>query len=105
VPSGESSRFKQRVLHPGNLFQHGLKRLPYHRRTHLAGAQVAYFLDLQEFKKRIVLGGGDQSGFFPGCQLTGRDPENAKQIGLTVSIHDWNQVLSVLSEKLLPVAS
>jgi hypothetical protein len=24
---------------------------------------------------------------------------------LTVSIHDWNQVLSVLSEKLLPVAS
>src|SRR4051794_18494260 len=105
VSSGESSSFEERVLHASHLFQHGLKRLPDHGWTNLAGAQIAYFFDLQEFEKRIVFSGGDQSSFLPGCQLTRRHPENTKQIGLTVSIHDWNRMLTLLSEKLLSVAS
>jgi hypothetical protein len=85
------------------MLQHGFERLPDHRGAHFARAQIAHFLDLQEFKERIALGSSHQSGFFPGCQLTGRDPQDAEQIGLSVSIHDWYWVLTVLSEKLLPV--
>jgi hypothetical protein len=42
---------------------------------------------LQEIEKRIALGGGYQSGFFPRCQLTRREPQYAKQVRLTVSVH------------------
>ena len=87
-PVVEGPGFEQRIFHPGNLLQHGFKRLPDHRGTHLAGAQITHFLDLQEFEERIALGSGHQSGLFPGCQLTRRDPQDAKQIGLSVSIHD-----------------
>ena len=61
----ESSGFKQRIFHAGNLLLHGIERLPYHRRPHFAGAQITHFLDLQEVEKRIALGGRYQSSFFP----------------------------------------
>ena len=67
VAGGERSGFEQGILHPRNLLLHGFERLPDHRRTHLAGAQVTHFLDLQEIEKRIALGRGYQSGFFPSC--------------------------------------
>jgi hypothetical protein len=51
VPSGECPGLEQRVLHPRNLLQHGFERLPDHGGTHLAGAQITHFLDLQEFEK------------------------------------------------------
>jgi hypothetical protein len=78
---------KQGIVHPCDLFLHGLERLPDDHRAHLAGAQVTNFLDLQEIKKRIGLGGGYQFGSFPTRQLTRRDPQYAKQVRSTVSVH------------------
>ena len=103
VPGGERPRLEQRIFHARNLLQHGFERLPYHRGTHLAGAQVAHFLDLQELKERVTFGGSHQSGLLPGCQLARRDSQDSQQIGLTVSVHDCYEALSVLSEKLLLV--
>ena len=51
LAGGERSCFNQRILHPRHLLLHGLERLPYHRRTHLAGTQVPNFLDLEEIEK------------------------------------------------------
>ena len=88
LPGGEGTSLKQWIFHPRNLLQHGFKRLPDDRGPHLAGAQVADFFDLQELKKRIGLGSRHQPSLLPGCQLARRDPQNAKQIRLSVSIHD-----------------
>ena len=82
--------FEQRVLHPRDLFLHGFKRLPDDHGPHFARTQVSHFLDLQEIKKRIGLGGGHQSGFFPSCQLARREPQYAKQVRSGVSVHsNW----------------
>src|SRR2546428_1243590 len=86
------SRFEQRILHASYLFLHGLERLTNHRRTHFARAQIAYFLNLQPIKKGIALGGGYQSGLFPSCQLTRREPQNANQIRSIVSIHSSKEL-------------
>ena len=87
APAGERACFEQRILHARHLLQHGIERLANHRRAYFFRAQVAYFLDLQEIEKRIILGGGNQSGFFPTRQLTRREPQNAKQVRSTISVH------------------
>ncbi len=81
------SRFEQRILHTSYLLLHGFERLTDYRRAHFSRAQIAYFLNLQQIKKGIALGGGYQSGLFPSCQLTRREPQNANQIRSIVSIH------------------
>ena len=70
----ERSRLEQRILHPRRLLLHGRQRFPDHRRAHLARAQVAHFLDLQEVEKGIDFRGGDQSSFFPSanCRAVSR---------------------------------
>src|SRR5256712_9044927 len=88
----KSSRLEQRVFHTGYLFLHGLERLTNHRRTHFSRAQIAYFLNLQQIKKGIALGGGYQSGLFPSCQLTRPEPQNANQIRSIVSIHSSKEL-------------
>ena len=75
VTGGKRSRFEQRILHSRYLLLHGFERLTDHRGTHFAGTQVTHFLDLQEIEKRIGLGRGYQSGLFPSCQLTRREPQ------------------------------
>src|SRR5882672_6444438 len=105
VTRRERSRLKQRILHSRHLLLHGFERLPDHRRTHFAGAQVAHFLDLQKLEKRIAFGCGHQSSFFPSRQLARREPKNAKQICPMISIHVDNKTRCILSGKLLPVAS
>jgi hypothetical protein len=87
MPGAEDARLDQRILHSCSLFLHGIKRPPDYRGAHLVSAQVANFLDLQEVKKGVALGGGYQFGFFPSCQLTRRKPKNPKQICSTVSVH------------------
>src|SRR5207253_7146246 len=88
----KSSRFEQRVFHASYLFLHGLERLTDHRWTHFARTKLAYFLDLYQIKKRIALGGGYQSGLFPSCQLTRREPPNANQLRSIVSIHSSKEL-------------
>jgi hypothetical protein len=91
VPGGEGARLKQRIFHAGNLLLHSLQGLPNDRGTDFSSAQVADFFDLQEIEKGIILGGGNQSGFFPTRQLTRREPQNAKQVRSTVSVHGCMQ--------------
>jgi len=79
---------EQWILHACCLLLHSLKRLPDHRRPNFMSAEVAHLLDLQEIKKGIAFHGGDQSGFFPTCQLTRREPKYPEQICSTVSVHD-----------------
>jgi hypothetical protein len=98
------SSFEQRIFHTSYLFLHGLEGLPDYRWTHFSRAQIAHFLDLQQIKKRIALGGGYQSGLFPSCQLARREPQNANQIRSIVSIHDSKGTLLVLSGKLMSAA-
>ncbi len=93
VPVGEGGGFEQGIVHAGDLLLHGLQRLANDGRAHFLGTQVADFFDLQEVKKRVVLSGGHQSSFFPTGQLTRREPQNAKQVGSTVSVHGCMQVL------------
>jgi hypothetical protein len=98
VACRKGARLKQGILHAGDLFLHGLKRLPYHGRPYFAGTQIANFLDLQKIKKGILLRGGYQSGFFPTRQLTRREPKYAKQVRSSISVHGFKWTSSVLSE-------
>ena len=87
MAGGVGAGLKQGILHARDLLQHGIKRLPDHRRTDFLGAQIANFFDLQEIEKRIAFGGGYQSGFFPIRQLTRREPKDTQQIRSTISVH------------------
>jgi hypothetical protein len=92
----ESTRLQERVLHPRHLLLHRLQGLADRGWAHLLGAQVAYFLDLQEIKKRITLSGGYQFGFFPTRQLTRREPQDAKQVRSTISVHGYMGVATFI---------
>jgi len=59
---------------------------------------------LQEIKKRIGLGGGYQFGSFPTRQLTRRNPQYAKQVRSTVSVHGKG-ISALLSEACARLAS
>src|SRR6516164_4113174 len=98
VSGRKSSGFEERIFHARHLLLHGLQGLPDHGRTDLFRAQVTDFLDLQKIEERIALSGGNQSGLFPTCQLTRREPQNAKQIRSTVSVHGYLLLLRSLSE-------
>src|SRR5256712_11304421 len=86
------SRFEQRILQTSYLLLHGFERLTNDRWAHFSRAQIAYFLNLQQIKKGIALGGRYQSGLFPSCQLTRREPQNANQIRSIVSIHSSKEL-------------
>ena len=81
------TRIQQRILHPGHLFLHGLKRFTNDGRAHPLRTQVAHFLDLQEVEKRIVFRDSHQPGFFPAGQLARREPQNPNQVRTTISVH------------------
>jgi len=51
---------------------------------------------LEEIEKRIALRGGNQSGFFPPCQLTRREPQYAKQVRSTVSVHGCVRTINLI---------
>jgi hypothetical protein len=65
--------------------------LPDHRRANLCGTQIANFFDLEQVKKAIALSGGNQSGFFPTCQLTRREPKNPEQVCSTIAVHGFRE--------------
>jgi hypothetical protein len=54
-------------------------------------AEVANFFDLQQVEKGIALSGGYQSGFFPTCQLTRREPKNPEQVCSTIAVHGYRE--------------
>src|SRR5215475_1823062 len=97
VPAGERPRLEQWILHACHLLLHRFKGLANHRRPHLLGTQVTDFFDLQEVEKRVILSGGYQSGFFPTCQLTRREPQDPKQVRSTISVHGCLELLLPLS--------
>jgi hypothetical protein len=103
VSRAKRTGLEQRILHPGYLLLHGLERLPDDRRTHLAGAQITHFLDLQQVKKGITLGDGYQSGLFPSRQLTRREPKYAKQVCSTVSVHGCKGLSFIIIESSAPL--
>jgi hypothetical protein len=92
VPSAEGAGLEQRIFHSRSLLLHGLERLADHRGAHFGGAQVSNFFDLQQVKKGIALGGGNQSGFFPTCQLTRREPKNPEQVCSTIAVHGYREL-------------
>src|SRR5271155_1794454 len=97
VSGAEGAGLEQWILHSRSLFLHGLERLADHRGAHFGGAQVSNLFDLQQVKKGIALGGGNQSGFFPTCQLTRREPKNPEQVCSTIAVHGYRE----LSESII----
>ena len=79
--------FEQRILHAGNALLHGLERLADDGRTHALGAQVADFLDLEQFEEGITFRRGHKTSFLPSLELAGSEPENAQQICSAITVH------------------
>ncbi len=82
-----SARFEQWIFHAGNLFLHGIERLPDHGRPNTLRAEVAHFLDLHQIEKGIIFARRHQSRLLPGLKLARNEPQNAQQVGAAVAIH------------------
>src|SRR6266446_930131 len=82
-----SARFEQRILHTGNLLQHGFERLPDHGWSHFLRAQVSHLLDLQQIEKRVSLGDRDERSLLPRLKLARSDPQDAQQICSAIAMH------------------
>src|SRR5438876_3333755 len=82
-----SARLEQRILHTGNLLQHGFERLPDHGRSHFLRAQISHLLDLQQIEERVSLGHRDERSLLPRLKLARSDPQDAQQICSAIAMH------------------
>src|SRR6266700_4399172 len=87
MTGAECAGLEQRVLHAGGLLLHRCQRLANFHRTHMAGAQVAYFFHLKKVKKSVALCRSEQASPFPSGQLPGVETQNPNKIFSAVSVH------------------
>ena len=87
MTGAESAGLEQRILHARGLLLHRRQRLANLHRTHMAGAQVAYFFHLKKVEKSVALCRSEQASPFPSGQLPGVEMQNPDKIFSALSVH------------------